>query len=71
MNAVSRERLAPRDLAADAVTPTYRPATAADFYPTYSMRTPMAVPSMRWLATPLIRKECNAYRLPSIPVARR
>ena len=46
LNAVSRERLGPLDVAADAVIPTYLPdAAAADRHPTYSMRTPMAVPS--------------------------
>ena len=31
----------------------------------------MAVPSMLWLAAPLIRKECIVYRLTSMPAARR
>ena len=71
VNTASPERLAPRDPAADAVTPAYRPATAADFHPTYSIRTSMAVPSMWWLAAPPTRKECNVYCLFSIPAARR
>ena len=35
MNAMSRERLVPLDIAADAVTPMYLLATAADLHPTY------------------------------------
>ena len=38
MDAVSHERLVPLDVAADAVTPAYLPATAADLHPTYYYR---------------------------------
>ena len=47
MNAVSRERFT-LAAALDAVTLTYRRATIADFYPTYSTRTSIVVPSMWW-----------------------
>ena len=70
-NAVSRERLARLDIAADLVTPRYRPATAADLYPTCSTRTSMAVPSIRWLPATPTRKECKVHRLSSMPAARR
>ena len=72
MNAVSRERFVPFDADADAVSPTqYLPATAEGLHPTYSIRTSMAVPSVRWLAAPPTRNECSVYRLSSIPAARR
>ena len=45
MYAVSRKRFASAAVA-DAVTPTYLRATVADYHPTYSIRTSMAVPSM-------------------------
>ena len=59
---LSRERFIPA-AAADAVTPTYLRATVADFHPTYSIRTSVAVPSMLWLAAPPARKECIVYHL--------
>ena len=70
MNVTSNERLVCRDPAADAVIPTCRPATAADLHPTFSTGTTMAVLSMWWPATSPTRKECNVYRLSSIPAAR-
>ena len=45
MNAASRGLFNPA-AATDAVTPMYLLATVADFYPTYSIRTSMAVPSI-------------------------
>ena len=41
MNAVSRKRLGPLDIASGAIIPTHRPTAAADLHPTYAMRTPM------------------------------
>ena len=62
MNAVSRDRFTPA-AAADAVTPTYLRATAADFHPKYPIITSMAVPSMLWLAAPPLGRSasCTAY----------
>ena len=63
INDLTRECLAPVDItAADAVAPTYRPATVADLHPTSSTRTPMIVPSTRSLMAST-RKECSVYRI--------
>ena len=70
MNVVSRERFT-RAAAAYAVTPTHLLATAADFHPTYSIRTSMAVPSMLWLTAPPTQNEFIVYRLYSMPAARK
>ena len=61
--AVSRERLAPLNVAADAVTSAYLPAMAADLHPTYSVRTSMAVPSICWLAAPSYSKGMHSVPL--------
>ena len=52
MNAVSRERIPPGDIAAKTVTPTYRPVMFAGLHPTYSMTTPMDVYSIYMVASP-------------------